>query len=192
MCLAREGISVLLLIGTIFAYGKIKHPLYIVFFSQLLPQQIFFPNVLNCSSPTTILFHFSFLTCNQTMVVCFCGKLALVKTSWTPLNPGRRFYACPTKDSVCGFIGWVDPPMCARSKTIIPGLLRNINTLEERCNGLVRSINMLQEQCNGLLSRNNMLEARCDALKDEGFKLKMYLCASWFMFVIVIFSIWSM
>ncbi|CAI9269816.1 unnamed protein product [Lactuca saligna] len=126
------------------------------------------------------------------MVVCFCGKLALVKTSWTPLNLGRRFYACPTKDSVCGFIGWVDPPMCARSKTIIPGLLRNINTLEERCNGLVRSINMLQEQCNGLLSRNNMLEARCDALKDEGFKLKMYLCASWFMFVIVIFSIWSM
>ena len=150
MCLAREGISVFLLIGTIFAYGKIKHPLYIVFFSQLLPQQIFFPNVLNCSSPTTIFFHFSFLTCNRTMVVCFCGKLALVKTSWTPLNPGRRFYACPTKDSVCGFIGWVDPPMCARSKTIIPGLLRNINTLEERCNGLVRSINMLQEQCNGL------------------------------------------
>lgn len=82
--------------------------------------------------------------------------------------------------------------MCVRSKTIIPGLLRNINTLEERCNGLVRSINMLQEQCNGLLSRNNMLEARCDALKDEGFKLKMYLCASWFMFVIVIFSTWSM
>nr|KAJ0201967.1 hypothetical protein LSAT_V11C600302490 [Lactuca sativa] len=84
--------------------------------------------------------------------------LTLVKTSWTPLNPGRRFYACPTKDSVCRFIGWVDLPMCARSNTIIPGLLRNINTLEERCNGLVRSINMLQEQCNGLLSRNNMLE----------------------------------
>ncbi|CAI9283648.1 unnamed protein product [Lactuca saligna] len=95
-------------------------------------------------------------------------ELALVKTSWTPLNPGRRFYDFPTKDFVCGFIRWVDPPMCARSKTIIPGLLRNINTLEERCNRLVRSINMLQEQCKGLLSGNNMLEARCDALKDEG------------------------
>ncbi|CAI9294954.1 unnamed protein product [Lactuca saligna] len=124
------------------------------------------------------------------MVVRFCGKLALVKTSWTPVSPKRRFYACPIKDSVCGFIGWVDLPMCARSKTIIPGLLRNINTLEEGCNEPVRSINMLEEQCNGLLSMNNMFAARCDALNDEGFKLKMYLCASWFMFVIVIFDIW--
>ncbi|CAI9271160.1 unnamed protein product [Lactuca saligna] len=123
------------------------------------------------------------------MVVCFCGKLALVKTSWTALNPGRRFYVCPTKDSICRFIGWVDAPMSPRCKTIIPGLLRNINMLEERCNGLARSINMLQEQCNRILIRNNMLGARCDALKDESFKLKMYLCASWLMFVIVIFSI---
>ena len=30
----------------------------------------------------------------------------------------------------CGFFTWVDPPMCARSKEIIPGLLRRINTGE--------------------------------------------------------------
>ena len=32
----------------------------------------------------------------------------------------------------CGFFRWIDPPMCARSKTIIPGLLRKIRELERR------------------------------------------------------------
>ncbi|KAL4581593.1 hypothetical protein LXL04_006116 [Taraxacum kok-saghyz] len=31
----------------------------------------------------------------------------------------------------CAFFGWLDPPMCARSVMIIPGLLRNINNGEE-------------------------------------------------------------
>nr|KAJ0184682.1 hypothetical protein LSAT_V11C900500970 [Lactuca sativa] len=74
------------------------------------------------------------------MVLCFCGKFAVVKCSWTPKNPGRRFYACPQKvkkfDSACRFIGWVDPPMCERSKVIILGLLRNINRMQAWCTAL--------------------------------------------------------
>lgn len=124
------------------------------------------------------------------MVLCFCGKVDVVKTSWTPLNPGRRFFACPMNDSVCGFIGWLDPPMCARSKAIIPGLLRNLNSVQERCNELVRGMNMLQDQCNGLICRNNMLVANVRALKDDNLKLKMYMFGSWFFFVIVFFYIW--
>lgn len=31
----------------------------------------------------------------------------------------------------CGFFEWFDPPMCARSKKIIPGLLKRINRNEE-------------------------------------------------------------
>jgi len=27
--------------------------------------------------------------------ICKCGRFALVRTSWTEENPGRRFYACP-------------------------------------------------------------------------------------------------
>ncbi|KAI7726310.1 hypothetical protein M8C21_012285 [Ambrosia artemisiifolia] len=34
-------------------------------------------------------------------------------------NPGRRFYTCPLV-----YFNWVDPPMCQRSKMIIPGLLK--------------------------------------------------------------------
>ena len=32
----------------------------------------------------------------------------------------------------CGFFRWIDPPMCARSKAIIPGLLRRIREMERR------------------------------------------------------------
>ncbi|PWA57443.1 zinc finger, GRF-type [Artemisia annua] len=61
------------------------------------------------------------------MVVCTCGKPAVVQNSWTNRNPGRRFFGCPTIGSNCPFLGWLDPPMCPRSVDIIPGLLRRIN-----------------------------------------------------------------
>ena len=32
----------------------------------------------------------------------------------------------------CGFFNWYDPPICARSKKIIPGLLRRIRELETK------------------------------------------------------------
>ncbi|KAG8369938.1 hypothetical protein BUALT_Bualt14G0065300 [Buddleja alternifolia] len=31
----------------------------------------------------------------------------------------------------CGFFSWLDPPMCERSKNVIPGLLRSIRSMEE-------------------------------------------------------------
>nr|KAJ0218705.1 hypothetical protein LSAT_V11C300109430 [Lactuca sativa] len=64
------------------------------------------------------------------MVLCFCGNVAVVRTSWTSRNPGRRFYACPKMGSRCGFLGWFDPPMCQRSTVIIPGPLRTMNRYE--------------------------------------------------------------
>ncbi|GJX81898.1 zinc finger, GRF-type containing protein [Tanacetum coccineum] len=30
------------------------------------------------------------------MVCCACGLEAVIRTSWTNQNPGRRFYGCPT------------------------------------------------------------------------------------------------
>ncbi|PWA71426.1 zinc finger, GRF-type [Artemisia annua] len=66
------------------------------------------------------------------MVRCWCGKQAITRTSWTSANPGRRFYCCPDEGSSFRWIGWYDPEMCARSRMIIPGLLRGRNELEER------------------------------------------------------------
>ncbi|KAK1581344.1 hypothetical protein Q3G72_005149 [Acer saccharum] len=56
---------------------------------------------------------------------CLCGMPARHFTSWIDSNPGRHFWATI-------IIGWSDPPMCARSKVIIPRLLRRIRDLEMR------------------------------------------------------------
>ncbi|PWA39777.1 zinc finger, GRF-type [Artemisia annua] len=69
-------------------------------------------------------------------VLCLCKEgatmqQAITRTSWTSANPGRRFYGCPDEGSSCRWIGWYDPKMCARSRMIIPGLLRGRNELEE-------------------------------------------------------------
>nr|GEV88502.1 hypothetical protein [Tanacetum cinerariifolium] len=66
------------------------------------------------------------------MVRCACGLEAVIKTSWTNRNPGRRFYGCHTLSPTCvNFLRWYDPLMCQRSVQIIPGLLRSRNELEE-------------------------------------------------------------
>ncbi|PWA62300.1 zinc finger, GRF-type [Artemisia annua] len=96
----------------------------------------------------------------MTVVRCHCGRVAIVKTSWTNANPGRRFYSCPIPDSNCRWIDWYDPPMCNRSLVIIPGLLR---------------------------SRNNMEGAIIEAQNGRA-KMKKYLIWSWILFV-VLFSI---
>ena len=72
--------------------------------------------------------HSSFSSSN--MVVCHCGAPALVKTSWTSKNPGRRFYGCPRKVSRCDFFCWYDQQMCSRAMEVILGLLRSKNTVE--------------------------------------------------------------
>ncbi|PWA44337.1 zinc finger, GRF-type [Artemisia annua] len=75
------------------------------------------------------------------MVNCFCGNQALLHTSWTDHNPCRRFFSCAQIGHVsfnvnCGFFEWVDPPMCARSIHIIPGLLRSRNALQQLVNAM--------------------------------------------------------
>ncbi|PWA56506.1 zinc finger, GRF-type [Artemisia annua] len=64
------------------------------------------------------------------MVCCWCGRQTIVHTSFTAINPWRRFYACPDQASDCRFLGWYHPQMCACSTMIIQGLLRPRNELE--------------------------------------------------------------
>ncbi|GJS74928.1 zinc finger, GRF-type containing protein [Tanacetum coccineum] len=66
------------------------------------------------------------------MVRCrTCGSRGVIRTSWTPTNPGRRFFGCSKRGTNCGIIDWYDPPMCDRAVQIIPGLLRRINQLQQ-------------------------------------------------------------
>ncbi|KAL8502906.1 hypothetical protein ACS0TY_021871 [Phlomoides rotata] len=56
----------------------------------------------------------------------------MMRTSCTTENPGRRFRTCIKngRRDGCDFWDWEDPPMCSRSKMIIPGLLRRISSTE--------------------------------------------------------------
>ncbi|KAI3799773.1 hypothetical protein L1987_35076 [Smallanthus sonchifolius] len=99
------------------------------------------------------------------MVFCECGKEAIILTSWTSRNPGRRFYACPDRGSKCRFIRWFDHKKCQRCIDIIPDLLRAKNNLEE--------------------TKNN-LEVKVKAEEDKVAKLKKILIYSWICFMIYV------
>ena len=43
----------------------------------------------------------------------------------------------------CGFFVWYDPPMCHRSKQVIPGLLRKLTRLENEVTNTKRKQNVL-------------------------------------------------
>ncbi|GJY84099.1 hypothetical protein Tco_0497475 [Tanacetum coccineum] len=94
------------------------------------------------------------------MVCCpNCNAQAVIRTSWTAINPGRRFSCCPGS---CGIIEWYDDPMYLRAVQIIPGLLRNINALQTRSNELQ---SVMTEQA------------------KQACRLKWILAISWFLFV---------
>ncbi|GJZ36494.1 hypothetical protein Tco_0582685 [Tanacetum coccineum] len=79
------------------------------------------------------------------MVRCWCSRFAIIKTSWTDGYPGYRFYACSIQGTQCGWIDWVDPPMCPRSVQIIPGLLRARKGHEAKIQELTNQVSKLKK-----------------------------------------------
>ncbi|KAL8201073.1 hypothetical protein R6Q57_012412 [Mikania cordata] len=99
------------------------------------------------------------------MVFCECGKEAIILTSWTNNNPGRRFYGCPDQGSKCRFIGWFDQNQCQRCMDIIMGLLRAKNNFAVE---------------------NKNLQEQLKALKSEASKMRKMLVFSWIGFLIYV------
>ncbi|KAG8377561.1 hypothetical protein BUALT_Bualt08G0045900 [Buddleja alternifolia] len=84
---------------------------------------------------------------------------ASLKTSWTSDNPGRRFYGCILGRSGCTFFDWYDPPMCARAKVLIPGLLRKINGLEKQVEEMQREMQRkMQKEMRKEIQREMQME----------------------------------
>ncbi|GER41163.1 GRF zinc finger containing protein [Striga asiatica] len=63
---------------------------------------------------------------------CNCGHAAVKKTCWTDPNAGRRYSACAKHRELggCTYFIWIDPPMCMRSRQVIPGLRKRVDRLE--------------------------------------------------------------
>ncbi|KAL8530920.1 hypothetical protein ACS0TY_007807 [Phlomoides rotata] len=78
------------------------------------------------------------------LVLCDCGIEARLRTSWTKLNPGRRFYGCRAwrvNGGGCSFFEWLDDEISERAKTVILTLLqenqkyKNVKTENEHSHG---------------------------------------------------------
>ncbi|GJZ18423.1 hypothetical protein Tco_0554546 [Tanacetum coccineum] len=85
---------------------------------------------------------------NKTMVRCLnCNAHSVIRTSWTAINPRRRFYCF---SGSCCIIDWYDQPMCPRVVQIIPRLLRSMNELQARSNELQATVNEQAHQAQRL------------------------------------------
>ncbi|KAI8019735.1 hypothetical protein LOK49_LG04G01831 [Camellia lanceoleosa] len=65
---------------------------------------------------------------------------ARIRTSWTHVNPTRRFLGCPNygKNGACGFFYWYDPPTCPRGRQVLPKLVDKVASLEEMVTEIAR------------------------------------------------------
>ncbi|KAL2465122.1 GRF-type domain-containing protein [Abeliophyllum distichum] len=77
--------------------------------------------------------HFDDCTPVMKRRICYCGELPILKTSWTEINPGRRFWGCRFYGKVgcCDFFEWADPAPHERYKSVINGLLRKRNEVDK-------------------------------------------------------------
>ncbi|KAL2461288.1 GRF-type domain-containing protein [Abeliophyllum distichum] len=96
---------------------------------------------------------------------CRCGHVMDLKTSWTDANPGRRFFVCDQKGDRCRCFVWYDPPICDRSKVVIPGLLRSTRRLEDE-------ISTLQADNRRLAAENIRLEAANTSFESDNITLQ--------------------
>ncbi|KAH0655142.1 hypothetical protein KY285_030024 [Solanum tuberosum] len=69
----------------------------------------------------------------KTIVRCKHGSLLHMQTSWSKLNPGRRFWSCPYYgENNCHFFRWRDrEEIDPRSQFILPILVNKIKELED-------------------------------------------------------------
>ncbi|CAI0429660.1 unnamed protein product [Linum tenue] len=68
--------------------------------------------------------------------MCRCVVPAVLRTSWTDANPGRRFFGCANYRGVnaCNYFRWIDPPLEDNIKRLVLALHKRIREVERRNN----------------------------------------------------------
>ncbi|KAF3649875.1 hypothetical protein FXO37_18745 [Capsicum annuum] len=67
---------------------------------------------------------------------CKCGNEALLKTSWTQQNFGRRFFMCKNlkKWNGCDYFDWYEERHSSQANRLIWGLLKKVKSFEDKEN----------------------------------------------------------
>ncbi|KAL6284719.1 hypothetical protein ACE6H2_015648 [Prunus campanulata] len=96
---------------------------------------------------------------------CECGSEIKRQTSWTDLNPGRRFDACCNNWRGLHFFNWGENETCARGKEILPGLLRRIRGMEDELRATAENFRLMEEEKNKLEQKLREEEEEIKILK---------------------------
>ncbi|MBA0803561.1 hypothetical protein Gohar_013755, partial [Gossypium harknessii] len=71
----------------------------------------------------------------EVILMCYCGNLAKLNTSWSNDNLGRRFFGFKKFGNgfrkPCPFFTWFNPPLMPCSQIVLLGLLKKVRTLED-------------------------------------------------------------
>ncbi|XBH95730.1 hypothetical protein VPH35_086245 [Triticum aestivum] len=104
-------------------------------------------------------------------VICArCGRKAPRWISWSPANPGRRYYSCV--DSQHGFIDWHDTPTMPFLRQLLGDLWDKVWRLEDELAGHSREgeVGLLREELEKKEALLAEMRGKCDR-KDE---MQMY------------------
>ncbi|CAL1396134.1 unnamed protein product [Linum trigynum] len=66
--------------------------------------------------------------------LCRCAVPAVLRTSWTDANPGRRFFGCANYRgaNACNYFRWIDPPLEDNIKRLVLAMHKRIREVERR------------------------------------------------------------
>ncbi|CAB4320219.1 unnamed protein product [Prunus armeniaca] len=101
---------------------------------------------------------------------CKCRSEIKHWTSWTDLNPRRRFEACcNNRNSKRGlhFFAWVENERCPRGKEILPGLLRRLRGMEDELRATTENFRLMEEEKNKLEQKLREEEEEIKILKKQ-------------------------
>ncbi|CAB4286741.1 unnamed protein product [Prunus armeniaca] len=118
---------------------------------------------------------------------CECGSEIKRQTSWTDLNPGRRFEACcnnRNSNSGLHFFAWVENETCPRGKEILFGLLRRLRGMEEEKNTLEQKLREEEEEIKILKKQNLGMGQQVVVLEGEILSYRQR--QRWFWVVVVL------
>ncbi|KAI8532787.1 hypothetical protein RHMOL_Rhmol11G0241600 [Rhododendron molle] len=104
---------------------------------------------------------------------CGCGRKAVMRTSLTVKNPGRRFLGCLNykKKNGCNFFVWLDPQTCERGLEYAKIMQAKKEELERQIEDLKMMNNELGRGIQKLEKENDALFVKLAELTEINVKL---------------------
>jgi len=103
---------------------------------------------------------------------CFCGLPSPRRTSWTQINPGRRFYGCARykEASKCKYFKWIDEKFSDRATEVILDLLHKRQQSSSVFVDDLDDVDSMQAQVSSVKLSKNEVSMHAQASSTKPFK----------------------